>query len=57
LDNYKQASTGGERGGGVEETAVEVESVGGGKIIYYQARGAGRREMNNMTNSNKIVII
>lgn len=46
----------GERGG-LEETAVEVESVGGGKIIYYQARGAGRREMNNMTSSNKIVII
>jgi hypothetical protein len=35
LDNYKQASTGGGERGGVEETAVEVESVGGGKIIYY----------------------
>jgi hypothetical protein len=47
----------GERGG-LEETAVVVEeSVGGGKITYYRARGAGRREMNNMTSSNKIVII
>jgi hypothetical protein len=46
----------GERGG-LEETVVVVESVGGEKIIYYRARGAGRREMNNMTSSNKIVII
>jgi hypothetical protein len=46
----------GERGR-LEETAVQLESVGEGKIIYYRARGAGRREMNNMTNSNKIVII
>jgi hypothetical protein len=53
----KRLALEGERGG-LEETAVVVEeSVGGGKITYYRARGAGRREMNNMTSSNKIVII
>lgn len=40
-----------------QETAVEEEPVGGGKIIYYRGRGAGRREMNNMTTLNKTVIV
>lgn len=33
------------------------EAVGGGKIIYYRGRGAGRRGMNNMTTIKKIVIV
>jgi hypothetical protein len=53
--SYQQAST--ERGekGWVEETSAE-EAVAGRRIIYYQARGAGARGMNNMTTLNKIVI-
>jgi hypothetical protein len=43
----------GERGG-LEETALEVQSAGGGKILYYRARGARGRGMNNMTSINKI---
>ena len=41
----------------MKKTAVEVEIVGGGKIIYYRARAAGIRGRNNMTTLNKDVIV